>query len=78
MSMDDDKQISLYQIWDNTNWCRDTLTNSNPKYIQIALFHKYKPKNQKFTNIKYELRTNQREGHKSNPIVATHQDKANH
>ena len=66
------------QIWDNTNWCRGTLTNPNPKYIQITLSHKYKLKNQRFTNTKYELCTNQREGHKSNPKVATHQEIANH
>ena len=42
--MGDDEQISPYQIWDNINWCRGTLTNSNLKYIQIALSHKYKTK----------------------------------
>ena len=52
--MGDDEQISLQQIWDNTNWCRATLTNPNPKYTQITLSHKYKPKNQRFTNTKYE------------------------
>ena len=30
------------------------------------------------TKYKYELRTNQRESHKSNPKVATHQERANH
>ena len=53
--MGDDEQVSLYQIWDNTNWYRGTLTNSNPKYTQIALFlTNTKPKNQRFTNTKYE------------------------
>ena len=61
-------------MWGNTNWCKCTLINPNLKYIQMALFHKYKPKNQRFTNTKYELRTNQRESYKSNPKVATHQE----
>ena len=39
---------------------------------------KYESKNQRFTNTKYELRTNQRESHKSNPKVAMHQERANH
>ena len=59
--MDDDEQISLYQIWDNTNWYRGTLTNSNPKYTQIALFlTNTKPKNQIQTKepkiYKYQIR----------------------
>ena len=33
---------------------RGTLTNPNLKYIQITLSHKYKPKNQRFTNTNYE------------------------
>ena len=35
--MGDHKQILLYQIWDNTNWYRGTLTNPYSKYIQITL-----------------------------------------
>ena len=46
-STSDDEQISLYQILDNTNWCRGTLTNHNPKYTQIILSHKYKTKETK-------------------------------
>ena len=72
--MGDNEKISLYQIWDNTNWCKGTLTNPNPKYIQITLSPKY----QRFTNTKCEFCTNQRESHKSNPKVATHQERANH
>ena len=89
MSTDDNEQIFMYQIWDNTNWCRDTLTNPNSKYTQITLSHKYKTKepntNQKTKgsqipnmNTKYQLHTNQRESHKANPKVATHQERANH
>ena len=83
--MGDDEQVSLYQIWDSTNWYRGTLTNPNPKYIQIALSHKYKTKEPKvhkyqirIPNIKCELRTNQRESHKANPKVATYQERVNH
>ena len=31
-----------------------------------------------FTNTKYQLHTNQRESHKTNPKFAMHQEKANH
>ena len=64
--------------------CRGILTNPNPIYTQIALSHKYKTKEPRvhkcqiqIPNIKCELRTNQRESHKSNPKVATHQERAN-
>ena len=76
-STGDNEQFSLYQIWDNTNWYRGTFTNPNSKYTQITLSHKYKPKNLRFTNTKYELHTNQRESHKSNPKVAMHQEREN-
>lgn len=51
--MSNDEQLSLYQIWDNTNWCRGTLTNSNHKYTQIAIFYKYNTKEPKV--YKYQI-----------------------
>ena len=63
-----------------------TQISNTPK---IALSYKYKPKNQIQTQktrgsqilntyTKYQLRTNQKESHKANPKVATHQERANH
>ena len=51
--------------------------NSSLLQIQNQKF-KYEPKNQRFTNTKYELHTNQRESHKSNLKVSMHQERTNH
>ena len=39
---------------------------------------KYEPKNLRFTNTKKEFCTNQRESHKSNPKIATNQERVDH
>ena len=37
--MGDDEQISLYQIWDNTNWCKtlsQTQIPNTPKWLFLT------------------------------------------